>query len=257
LRFQGGFAYTRPVEQPKFSVIIPCFNEQEALPHCLETTAKWFEDHNVSYELIVVDDGSKDRTIEVAESYQKKWSDKILRIVKLEQNSGASRAASAGYEVARGTFMFTHCADAPFQIQDMDRVVKLANDDTDVVVVVRNNRSANAPYRKLTSLVNYWLIRILFWVPIPDFQFVQFLRNDKVKGYLPTRANSTFGPPEILIQAWHDGLRFKFMNADFAPRRAGQAKYGSPRRIIQSIGEILRFRYETLFNVPHKEWRKS
>jgi len=227
-----------------FSVVVPCFNEEEALPHCLESIHQYFQKNGGDYEILVVDDGSTDTTLTIAEQLKANYPK--LKVEHFPNNIGVGRAISTGFERASKDFVFVQCADAPFSIQDLDRVRSLLDQNCDILVVTRENRHANSLFRKLTSLGNYYLIRLLFQVPIEDFQFIQFYRTAQIQSFLPLTSNGSFGPPELLIRCWKKGLQFKSLKLPFHRRALGEAKYGHPKRLLQSVMEIFQFRYRSL-----------
>jgi glycosyltransferase involved in cell wall biosynthesis len=232
------------MERPFFSVIIPCLNEEAILEECVNTAKRWFSRNQVGYEIIIVDDGSTDRTYEIAARLSA--ADSQIVVIKEPGNFGVGKAMSDGLAAATGEFAFLQCADMPFNIEDLSELKPLMDASCDVLVIARKDRSANSPFRKLTSLTNYYLIRGLFQVPIPDFQFVQFYRVARIKAFLPLVSEGSFAPPELQIKCWKAGLRFRMHSLPFHRRTAGDAKYGTPRRLLQSVKEILRYRIRTL-----------
>lgn len=116
----------------------------------------------------------------------------------------------------------------------------LDKEEIDFVVVTRKNRKANSTYRKITSLVNYWLIRSIFNLKVRDFQFVQIYRKRIIEA-IDIQSCGTFAAPEIIIGALDKGFKMREYNAVFHPRIAGSAKCGSPRVILQTLFEMIMF----------------
>jgi glycosyltransferase involved in cell wall biosynthesis len=232
------------MDRPMFTVIVPCLNEEDLLEECVRKVNSYFERTKTPHEIVVVDDGSTDRTLAIAKDLSRK--DPRVSYIQQSQNFGVGKAISDGLEKSKGVWAFCQCADMPFDIDDLDKVRPLMDERTDVVVVARKDRSANSPFRKITSLTNYYLIRALFQVPLEDYQFIQFYRTDRIRPLLPLSSHGSFAPPEMLIKAWKAGLKFRNYQLHFQARTAGEAKYGSPRRIIQSIAEIIKYRMRTL-----------
>jgi glycosyltransferase involved in cell wall biosynthesis len=225
---------------PFLSVIVPCFNERELLEECVDQLRSWMAAHGVSCEIIIVDDGSTDGSVDIARRIASRWPG--VSVHALGRNRGVGRAISEGLERAAGVFAFVQCVDMPFDIDNLAEILPALDDECDVFVVARVDRSANTVFRRLTSIVNYYLIRLLFGVPLPDYQFVQFYRVGRIQRFLPLRSDGSFAPPELQIRSWKDGLKFKHRRLTFHERRGGEAKYGSPARLVQSIREILSYR---------------
>lgn len=236
-------AATSSAVQPFLSAIVPCFNERELLEACVEQVRSGMAAYGLAYEIIIVDDGSTDDSVDIARRIASRYADVCVH--PLETNRGVGRAISHGLEQSNGTFAFVQCVDMPFDIGDLGKVLPELDETCDVLVVARTDRSANTAFRKLTSLTNYYLIRLLFGVPLEDYQFVQFYRVEKIQPFLPLQSDGSFAPPELQLRCWTNGLSFKSICLPFHERRAGEAKYGNPARLIQSVREILAFRVKT------------
>jgi hypothetical protein len=145
-----------------------------------------------------------------------------------------------GLKAAQYDLLVTNFADLPFDINQLDKIESILDENSDFVVVVRKNRSANTFYRKTTSLVNYWLIRVLFGINVSDFQFVQVYKKHVIAS-ISIESQGTFAVPEIIIKAIQKGFSFKEYRADFYPRLRGRAKCGKATVILQTIYEMFRF----------------
>ena len=103
------------------------------------------------YEIVVVDDASTDGSLAIAEAWAAR--DTRVRVVRHERNAGVGVAILTGLASATKEWFAVNCADRPFDTRDITKLAPLF-DRADVVVVARTDRSANSPYRKLTSWVN-------------------------------------------------------------------------------------------------------
>lgn len=192
------------------------------------------------YEIIIIDDGSKDKTPDIAENLSQRF--KQVKVIHHPENKGVGTALSSGFKEANYDFVLTNCVDRPFDIKDLKNIVPLL-DAADVIVVARYDRSANAPFRKLTSLVNYWLIRLLFRIKVGDCQFVQIYKNSIVKN-IHIESTDSFAPPEIILTAFEMGCTIKEVKAKFHARTKGVSKYNNPLRYLRALKEMLHFWYK-------------
>jgi glycosyltransferase involved in cell wall biosynthesis len=162
-------------EQPALSVVVPMYDEEEVLPMFFERMRPFLNGLGTSYELVVVDDGSRDRTATLLLEAARDWPQ--LRIVRLLRNSGHQAALSAGFRRARGGFLVTIDAD----LQDPPEVIAefleaVREQDVDVVYGVRSDRSSDTWVKRTTARMYYRLMCRLVGEEIPfdagDFRLV-------------------------------------------------------------------------------------
>lgn len=220
------------------SLIMPVFQEEGTIAQTLATLTSYLSQRSSEYEIIVVDDGSTDRTGKIADACAR--DDQHIKVIHNIRNQGSGRSLFTGLKAARFDLLVTNFADLPFDINELDKVESMLSESVDFIVVVRKDRSANTFYRKITSLVNYWSIRLLFGVPVSDFQFVQVFKRHVIAA-MEIESSGTFVAPEMIIRAIRKGFVFKEFRTDFHPRRSGKAKCGSPKVILQTIFEMLKF----------------
>jgi glycosyltransferase involved in cell wall biosynthesis len=225
----------------KISLVMPAYNEEELIEHAIKISADFLSGIAGDYEIIIVNDASSDRTGQIADRYAQ--LNQNVKTIHNKDNLGSGRSLFIGLKSARYDFILTNFADLPFDIRELPGALALLEkNDIDFIIVTRKDRKANSTYRKITSLVNYWLIRILFNLRAGDFQFVQVYKK-KVIDVINISSRGTFVSPEIMIKALHEGFKMKEYNAVFHPRMGGNAKYGNPRLILQTICEIMVFWY--------------
>ncbi|GAM16972.1 hypothetical protein SAMD00019534_001470 [Acytostelium subglobosum LB1] len=109
------------------SLIVPAYNEQDRLPKMLDETLTYLrnksrKDLKFSYEIIIVDDGSKDKTAQIVQTYVQKESVDKIRLLKLKKNRGKGGAIKRGILCARGKYCLMVDADGATDIADFDRI---------------------------------------------------------------------------------------------------------------------------------------
>src|SRR3954462_2264666 len=125
--------------QPDLSVVFPVFNEEENIPILLDEIAKSLDGRGWTYEIIAVDDGSRDRSLAVLREQRAKHPS--LRILAFEKNSGQTAALDAAWRAARGTFVVSLDADLQNDPADIPAMMrKLDESKADMVIGVRVNR---------------------------------------------------------------------------------------------------------------------
>ena len=140
------------------SVVVPMYNEQDVLPLFVERLRPVLDGLGTSYEVVAVDDGSKDLTPALLHRFHREWPQ--LRVLRLRANSGHQAAISAGLARAVGDYVVTIDADLqdpPEVIADMLAVAR--SERVDVVYGVRNDRSTDTVFKRFTAGLFYSIIR--------------------------------------------------------------------------------------------------
>src|SRR5437660_2254904 len=125
--------------QPDLSVVFPVYNEEENIPLLLDEIAKALAGNPWSYEIIAVDDGSRDGSLGVLQKQKAAYP--ALRILTFEKNSGQTAALDAGWRAARGQFVVSLDADLQNDPADIPRMMKKREElGIDMIIGVRMNR---------------------------------------------------------------------------------------------------------------------
>ncbi|MBU0503116.1 MAG: glycosyltransferase family 2 protein [Candidatus Omnitrophica bacterium] len=228
----------------KISLVIPAYNEEELIERAIKTSIDFLSTITNDYEIIIVNDASSDRTGQIVDSYAQ--LNPNVKPIHNKNNLGSGRSLFIGLKSARYDFVLTNFADLPFDINELAGILTLiVREGIDFVVVTRINRKANSTYRKITSLINYWLIRLIFNLKVRDFQFVQIYKKIIIEA-INVQSCGTFAAPEIIIGALDKGFKMMEYSAVFNPRIAGSSKCGSPRIILQTLLEMIIFWYTRL-----------
>lgn len=203
------------------SVIIPAYNEDKSIEDAVRRTVFALRELDVSFELVVVDDGSRDRTREVAEALATELPE--VRVVVNETNQGAVQALLRGCALARGDVVTHNGADLPFDPRDTTAIVEEMKKGADVVVVERANREAYGVVRKVVSWVNITVLHTLFGSPFWDHNFVQGYRREVLRDIeVVTSAVSTV-TPELVIKAHHKGYKCVSVKCTYHERQKGKS----------------------------------
>lgn len=145
---------------PALSVVIPMYDEEDVLPLLVRRLRPILDGLGADYEVVAVDDGSKDLTPALLQKAHREWD--RLRVVRLRANAGHQAAISAGLVSARGDYVVTLDADLqdpPELITEM--LAKAVDEGVDVVYGVRSDRSTDTVFKRLSARVFYALIRAL------------------------------------------------------------------------------------------------
>lgn len=215
---------TQDTIRPRLSIVVPFYNEEESVELLCRRTIAAVEPLGIPFELILVDDGSSDRTFVVANSVAE--GDHRIRVIKFRANFGQTPAMAAGIDFARGEVIVT--MDGDLQNDPLDIKVLLTGIDqgNDLVVGWRYNRQDKLLTRKLPSMIANWLIGKVTGIPIRDNGCsLKAFRADMIKSlplysemhrFIPAMA-SIAGPKILQVKVRHHARQF------------GESKYGLSR----------------------------
>ncbi|MFQ5632702.1 MAG: glycosyltransferase family 2 protein [bacterium] len=150
----------------EYSVVVPVMNEEENVELLYDKLVEAFETMGKPYEIIIVDDGSTDRTVKILEKIRLK--DKNLNLIKFRRNFGQSAAMGAGFKYSRGNIIIAMDGDLQNDPADIPKLVAKLDDGFDVVSGWRKNRKDKVIIRKLPSRIANRLIQFLTRVEIHD-----------------------------------------------------------------------------------------
>jgi glycosyltransferase involved in cell wall biosynthesis len=151
---------------PSLSVFFPAYNDAPSLPGLLAKTFAALEAHVVDYEVIVVDDGSRDETAAVLERLRGLYGAR-LRVVTHERNRGYGGALRSGFEAAGKEFVFYTDGDSQYDVGELPRLLELVRPDTGLVNGYKLERHDPAHRIWLGKTYNF-CARLLFRIRIRD-----------------------------------------------------------------------------------------
>jgi glycosyltransferase involved in cell wall biosynthesis len=163
---QGIWSHNAMDNRPKLSVIVPFFNEEQSIRPLYAAIVSAVEPLGVSFEMVFVDDGSKDGTVRVATELAA--ADARVRVVKFRRNYGQTPAMAAGIEHATGEILITMDGDLQNDPADIRLFLDKMAEGYDIVVGWRFNRQDKLVSRKIPSRIANRLIGKVTGVPIKD-----------------------------------------------------------------------------------------
>ncbi len=157
------------------SVVVPMFDEADAVPYLFARLRAVLENLGVSYEVIAVDDGSRDETAELVSQEGARWPQ--LRLIRLLRNVGHQAAIGAGMEHSSGDYVVTIDADLQDPPEEIAAMLTLARRDRlDVVYGIRRDRSSDSVAKRVSAGWYYRVVRRLAGPQVPahagDFRLV-------------------------------------------------------------------------------------
>jgi len=220
-------------DQPLISIVVPLFREEESVPPLVAEVTEKLADYD--YELILVDDGSDDRTFAVIE--EQVATHPRVRGIQFRRNFGQTAAMSAGFEAARGEFIVYMDGDLQTDPGDIPRLLeRLQKDDLDMVNGWRKHRKDASLSRNLPSKVANALIRRSTKVYMHDYGCpMKLMRADVAKNL------RLYGEQHRFLPALADlyGARIGEEVVSHRSRQFGESKYGIGRTIRVLVDLLL------------------
>ena len=206
------------------SVVIPVFNEEESVKHLYAAVTKALVDLKRPYEILLVDDGSKDDTYKNALALAR--SDSRLKIIKLIRNYGQTTALHAGFQNAKGKVIVTMDGDLQNDPEDIPVMLSKMDEGYDIVLGWRHDRKDFFLSRKLPSKIANWLVRKVTGIPVKDNGCaIRAYRAEVIKNF-PMYSEMHRLMPVITALV---GAKFTQIKVKHHPRKFGHSKYGLSR----------------------------
>ena len=220
------------------SVVIPVYNEEASLPPLWSEQREVLERLGLVYEVVFVDDGSRDRSAEIVRAFRE--ADRRVRLVRLKVNGGETAATDAGFKAAQGRRVVV--MDADLQNDPADIPMLLSHlDQWDAVTGWRVDRAAgdNLTRRVSSRVAN----RIRNWVSDETIQdsgcTFRAFRRECLRGLVLYRGFHRFIPTLLKMR----GYRVIEVPVGHRPRRFGRSKYGVMNRALVALADLLVIRW--------------
>ncbi|MBC7843534.1 MAG: glycosyltransferase [Gemmatimonadaceae bacterium] len=219
------------------SVLVPAKDEAENLPMFMEQAEAAFRDTGTRYEVIVIDDGSKDGTWAVLQQLQERYP--FLRAVRHRTQRGIADGLRTGWLNSKGDILVFYPADMQFKPEDIPRLVApILADTADMVTGYKEGKYEKA----FVSGVYNKLSRSLFDVPVKDLNSVKAYRRE-IMDALPVRPD---WHRYMIVIAHFEGFSVTEIPVPLYPRNAGKSKFGIGR-IPVGVMDMLSVWFELRF----------
>lgn len=219
------------------SMVVPALNEEELIEEFFEKSVRDLSAVSSDWEIVLVDDGSTDRTLDLARAWQERYPQ--IQVVSLGRNLGNGANVEVGFRHASKEIVFNNTVDAFFNTEDLSWVLPYLQ-QYDSVSGCRTDLAANNIYQKMLTLGNITLIRTLFPLKLKAYQTVQFHRRS-LFDQIRIEGRSSFVSPELLIKAHYLGYSIGEVEVVFHPRLKGTAKGGGVKHVIRTFRDIFKF----------------
>jgi dolichol-phosphate mannosyltransferase len=230
-------------ERKLISMVIPCFNEEEVVPDLLLRLRKLCDGIGYQSEVVFVDDGSSDRTVELIRAAC--MSDPRLKLIELSRNFGHQIAISAGIDYATGDAVVIMDADLQDPPEVVHEMISQWEQGFEIVYGVRRSRTGESWFKRFTAGMYYRLLKSMVPIKIPldagDFRLVD---RRAVNAFKQLRERSRF------VRGLFSWIGFRQVGVEFErpARLAGETKY--PISKMLKVGKAINRISSTIHPAP-------
>ncbi len=216
------------------SIFMPAYNEEKNIQQTVEEAIQVAQKLAKQYEVIVIDDGSQDRTAQKVKSLQTKYPQ--LRLVRHRSNKGYGAAVKSGLRAAKMDWIFFTDSDGQFKFDELSGFVA-AKDKADLIIGYRRKRMD--PFHRVfiaQVLLKLWN-RVLFGLKVKDVDCAYKLFPKKVVQSIKLETESAITVTEFLVRAQRQGYTFCQLPVTHYPRRHGTQTGGNLKVILRALKE--------------------
>lgn len=220
------------------SAVLPAYNEEQVIAASVAAMVKTLESYGADYEVIVVNDGSRDRTAEILT--QLSIENPRVRMVSHERNQGYGAAVWTGFISATKDLVFLTDGDKQFDVDELSLLLPMM-DGADMVIGYRIKR-ADPPMRLLNAWGWKLLVNSLFGYTARDIDCAFKLFRRRILDRVDVHARGATLSAEFLIKARRLGYVIRERGVSHYPRPAGQATGAKPAVILRAFRELWHLR---------------
>jgi glycosyltransferase involved in cell wall biosynthesis len=218
---------------PGLAIVLPCFDEAENVVAAVAEAQRAAERVADDYEVIVVDDGSRDGTGALAEALAA--ADPHVRVVRHPENRGYGAAVRSGFAASVAPWVLLTDGDRQFDLREAAAMVPLAASH-DLVAGYRIDR-ADPPHRRLAAHAWNRLVRRSFGIAVRDVDCAFKLMRGEALRALPLESDGAMISTELIVRAGLAGWRVAEVGVHHRPRTAGEPTGGNPRVVLRAFRE--------------------
>lgn len=234
----------------ELSIILPALNEEENIERAMTAATKVADRLCARHEIIVVNDGSTDRTAEIVRAAGE--VDPRIRLVSHEKNQGYGHALRSGFEAATMDLVFFTDADNQFDLEELEMFLP-SIEHADVVAGFRYNRQDPFVRRVFAKGWNA-IVRVLFFAPVRDIDCAFKLFRREVFEDVELEAMGAMVSTELMVRIARKGKAVVEIGVTHYPRTAGKARGADPRVILRALVELRRM-YSRLRAAGYRDTR--
>lgn len=232
-----------PKRLPELTIFFPFWNEEANIEKVVTDAIPVAETLAKKWEIIMVDDGSSDKTLKIAQKLEKQ--DKRLRLVAHQPNRGYGAALTSGFSHAQYKYVVFTDGDAQFDFSEVSRLIEKIH-DADIVIGFRKKRRDKKLFKRLLlmNMLKMWdFLLFRFYYRDIDCGFKMF-RREAIEKLLPLRSEGAMITTEILAKAKRKKLKIAEVGVTHYPREKGHQSGANFPVIMRAVLESIILWYD-------------
>lgn len=228
----------------ELSVFFPTYNEEKNITKVVLDAKKVLTEIAGKWEIIIVEDGSKDNTPEVTDRIAKE--DERIRVIHHKPNRGYGGALKTGYSAAKYEWVAFADSDDQFDFSEIKKFInKQEETDADLVLGIRKERADPFIRKVFTFVWSKMLPRILLGLKVTDYSCgFKLVRKKVYDSVLPLVGEEKVTQIEMLTKAQRAGFKFAEVKVNHYPRKFGQQTGADIKVITKSVQDLLKLCYQ-------------
>lgn len=221
--------------RPSISVFFPCYNDAETIGQLVLEAEAALQVLADDYQIVVVNDGSSDRSAEVLRELQTRVD--RLEVVTHPKNRGYGGALRSGFSASTKDLVFYTDGDGQYDVKEMPLLVMLLSPDVDFVNGVKMTRQ-DPGYRVFAGNLHKFFTRWMFWLPVTDVDCDFRLIRRTILDRITLTSNSGSICSELVKKAERAGATFREVSVHHYARRSGGSQFFRPGRILKTYADL-------------------
>lgn len=221
--------------QSSITVFFPCYNDSQTIGTLVNNATETLKTITRNFEVIVVEDGSKDNSRDILKKLQTK--NPYLKLILHEQNQGYGSALQSGFKNATKDLIFYTDGDGQYDVKELPILFSLMADDVDFVNGIKMARN-DPSYRIFIGNLYSFVVRWMFWLPVYDvdcdFRLIRKTIIDQIQ--LTSMSGSIC--VELVKKSQRAQARFRQVSVHHYERSFGRSQFFRPMRILSTFKEL-------------------
>lgn len=220
------------------SIFFPCYNDEKSIAKLVDDALATVRKLTNNYEVIVIDDGSTDRSRKILKKLAQKHSH--FKPIYHTKNQGYGGALRTGFKTASKDLVFYTDGDGQYDVKELPILFNLMTNDVNFINGIKMTRH-DASYRIIVGNLYNLIVRWLFWLPIYDVDCDFRLIKKNLLDKIILKSNSGSICVELVKVSQRAGGRFRQVSVHHFERKFGHSQFFNPRRILSTLKELFLF----------------